>query len=307
MYPLFKRVGAPLLITPASFFSIAMCHSRTPQAIRGATRPDKPCANSVGLALSSHWCIIPHPDKVDKGGEDACYATTESAGVADGVGGWGSSTIDAGMYSKALIQATKSISETAAIGFVPSKQRASLPVARLWDAYKSVQKQKIVGSTTVTLISLDEGDSVLHTLNLGDSGFLVLRSDKSGQWDIVAQSAEQQHYFNCPFQLGTGCDDTPDHANCEELQVQPGDLVVLATDGVFDNIFTHKIVEIVSQAEDVDDTATAIATEAFRMASSLTGLTPFAIKANAVGYTFDGGKLDDITVLVARIVDFEAE
>jgi len=32
--------------------------------------------------------MIPHPDKVDKGGEDAYYAGKNIFAVADGVGGW---------------------------------------------------------------------------------------------------------------------------------------------------------------------------------------------------------------------------
>lgn len=32
--------------------------------------------------------MIPHPQKVAKGGEDAYYIAERSFGVADGVGGW---------------------------------------------------------------------------------------------------------------------------------------------------------------------------------------------------------------------------
>jgi protein phosphatase PTC7 len=32
--------------------------------------------------------MIPHPDKVSKGGEDALYAHDNILAVADGVGGW---------------------------------------------------------------------------------------------------------------------------------------------------------------------------------------------------------------------------
>lgn len=32
--------------------------------------------------------VIPHPDKIDKGGEDAYYISDNIIAVADGVGGW---------------------------------------------------------------------------------------------------------------------------------------------------------------------------------------------------------------------------
>jgi protein phosphatase PTC7 len=36
--------------------------------------------------------MIPHPDKVKKGGEDACFANSDMLLVADGVGGWAAVT-----------------------------------------------------------------------------------------------------------------------------------------------------------------------------------------------------------------------
>jgi len=40
------------------------------------------------LSLTTGGFIIPHPQKVAKGGEDAYYIGERSVGVADGVGGW---------------------------------------------------------------------------------------------------------------------------------------------------------------------------------------------------------------------------
>ena len=54
----------------------------------------------------------------------------------------------------------------------------------------------IVGSTTACLVSFDTSDNRLHTVNLGDSGYMVVRNGR-----VLARSQEQQHYFNTPFQL----------------------------------------------------------------------------------------------------------
>lgn len=43
---------------------------------------------------------------------------------------------------------------------------------------------------------LDKKSQMLHSANLGDSGFLVIR-----QGSVVHQSSEMQHYFNTPYQL----------------------------------------------------------------------------------------------------------
>ena len=51
----------------------------------------------------------------------------------------------------------------------------------------------------------------------------------------------QQHAFNTPLQLGPTMDDgslfdQPEDSDVYKLQLQAGDLVVLATDGVLDNM-----------------------------------------------------------------------
>lgn len=53
-----------------------------------------------------------------------------------------------------------------------------------------------VGSSTACIVVLDRSSHRLHTANLGDSGFLVVRGG-----EVVHRSDEQQHYFNTPFQL----------------------------------------------------------------------------------------------------------
>lgn len=40
-------------------------------------------------------------------------------------------------------------------------------------------------------------------VNLGDSGLIIFRDG-----NIVFKTVEQQHYFNCPYQLGTDSNDT---------------------------------------------------------------------------------------------------
>ena len=65
---------------------------------------------------------------------------------------------------------------------------------------------------------------------VGDSGFFLLRAGRlDGQVELLHRSREQQHYFNCPYQIGSGCDDTPDDASIEEFEVRAGDILLLAT------------------------------------------------------------------------------
>lgn len=53
-----------------------------------------------------------------------------------------------------------------------------------------------LGSSTACILILEHESSNLFTVNIGDSGFLVVRKGR-----VVHKSEEQQHYFNTPFQL----------------------------------------------------------------------------------------------------------
>jgi hypothetical protein len=87
-------------------------------------------------------------------------------------------------------------------------------------AYNDLESRGRQGSCTVCL-ALVTGDGQLHVLNLGDSGLHVVRDGMS-----VFSTNEQQHYFNCPFQLGMGSDDTPADADYYILtDISVGDVI----------------------------------------------------------------------------------
>jgi serine/threonine protein phosphatase PrpC len=52
-----------------------------------------------------------------------------------------------------------------------------------------VQKRKVMaGSATACILSIDKASGQLHSANLGDSGYLVIRNN-----DIVHKSDDMQH------------------------------------------------------------------------------------------------------------------
>lgn len=83
------------------------------------------------------------------------------------------------------------------------------------------------------------------------------------------------------------------------------DLVVLASDGFADNIFTHQLLQYAEKyyrdgmLKDLPIELTKIATT---RALDRTGDSPFAAKAREWGIEYVGGKVDDTTVIVAEIV-----
>lgn len=86
----------------------------------------------------------PHPDKVAKGGEDAYYIADNklSLGVADGVGGWADIGVDAGEYSRMLMDKARA----AARGTPPG---STAPQTILECAYKQTL---VRGSCTACIL-----------------------------------------------------------------------------------------------------------------------------------------------------------
>lgn len=233
--------------------------------------------------------IIPHPAKVAKGGEDAYFISEDmkTIGVADGVGGWSDIGVDPALYARMLMASGKySADSTYAVNREPVKIMS--------DAYE--HSSEIQGSATCCIVLLD--GFCLRTANLGDSGFMVIRGA-----DIVFRSKEQQHSFNFPYQLGTGSADMPSHAISVTVNIQPGDLVIVGTDGLWDNLYDDEIVELATSASEPMTIAQLIARQAHETAASKSVISPFAKAARENGYPLaTGGKMDDISVVVARVV-----
>mmetsp|Transcript_1884 Transcript_1884/g.3297 ORF Transcript_1884/g.3297 Transcript_1884/m.3297 type:complete len:450 (-) Transcript_1884:139-1488(-) len=240
--------------------------------------------------------MIPHPDKAYRGGEDALFVSTDfnAAGVADGVGGWSNQGIDPGLFSRQLMFGAKEAVED---------KGAKDPVRILSLAYKQV---RVPGSSTACIIVLDGDERMLRGANLGDSGILVLRGT-----EVLYRTVEQQHYFNCPFQLGSESVDTPESAIRIAVSVQEGDLVIMGTDGLWDNMYDKDMIEICANEASRDNSPETIFTQvlaerlalrAHHLAKNGVWQSPFAVKARQSGYRYLGGKMDDVTVVVCSIV-----
>jgi protein phosphatase PTC7 len=83
-----------------------------------------------------------------------------------------------------------------------------------------------------------------------------------------------------------------------------GILWLPGTDGLFDNLFGSEIEEILQETEGrscLQDLAWTIATVASMNSTSEDYDAPFAVAAESAGIEHIGGKVDDITVIVAVI------
>jgi protein phosphatase PTC7 len=243
-------------------------------------------------------------------GEDAYFVDQHALGVADGVGSWSNKGVDPGEIARKLMINSR----------VEINNGENDPRNALAKAYNTIvtKKQVKAGSSTACVLNLSNGK--LTTANLGDSGFILLRPFEGYpcEYEIIYKSPEQQVYFNCPKQLSVVPPETPNarnyiqsnpkEADKQQFDVQDGDLIICATDGLFDNLYNHQILKEASETcRDVGENyqvelARRLVIKARRVATDRTTFqTPFSDNASRNGYPHRGGKPDDITCVVARI------
>ncbi|KAL9034083.1 MAG: hypothetical protein Q9214_007209 [Letrouitia sp. 1 TL-2023] len=216
-----------------------------------------------------------------------------------------------------------------------------------------VKDTAIAGGGSTACVAVGEDDGHVEVANLGDSGFVQLRLNA-----VHYYSNPQTHAFNTPYQLsivppkvlarsrlfgGEPLRDFPRDASVTSHQVRDGDVLVFATDGVWDNLSSVELLRIVSrymtgfqawqsgdkgmtvsdglnnltqeggvpkQYENTLQTllATAITGEAKAASQNSRRDGPFAKEVQKFypHEDFHGGKVDDICVVVAIVVKIKS-
>jgi len=97
--------------------------------------------------------------------------------------------------------------------------------------------------------------------------------------------------------------DSPDTAINNSHLLKKGDIVVVASDGLFDNLYDRQIVKMVNQLKDRSERTIAkeLGHSAFNFSLNTKYNSPFSRGARKSGMPFEGGKPDDITVIVAKV------
>lgn len=150
---------------------------------------------------------------------------------------------------------------------------------------------------------VDDEDPIVRGLNFGDSGYMLIRRDKEGVPQKVFRTQERQYRFNAPWQCGTG-KPLPTNADVFLHFVQHNDVLVLASDGVFDNATESDILNCIRPTNDKWDinaqsAAKCIADKSLELSKDKNYDSPFAINSRAANKPHVGGKKDDITVVVS--------
>jgi len=259
--------------------------------------------------------------------EDAYFCASKALGVADGVGQmlhFSKYGVDSAAYALGLMDNAHSAlcpgAEVASIGDAEERSAAALKFAE--------EEVESYGASTICILCVE--GTTAGIANLGDSGVMVLRKTEGhddGRMEIVFKTDEQQHGWNFPFQLmripPALASKVPKSrrfdcaADCEtySFELMVGDLVLLYSDGLADNLHQHEIIEIVNRHVCALETppagsaasAEAVAEDLCLVANERSldddAEVPFNVTALEYGHVFNGGKADDITVVCAWVID----
>ncbi|CAM9252211.1 unnamed protein product [Hapterophycus canaliculatus] len=258
--------------------------------------------------------MIARPDKAARGGDDAFFVNVGDSGaldigVFDGVGGWASLGHDPGVFSRGFAKATAAnitaqrAEEMISLMRSQKEGQASPRFAKGVDLQQALEHATAnaasagnQGTCTACVVTFDPVYGMLNGLNVGDSGALLVRRDAQGTPFVALRTATQRHKFNQPYQLGTGSRDRAHDAREFLFYVRAGDVIILATDGLFDNMYEEDILTCIKEASDSDveavaraahkepvDLAAALARRAFNLSRDKERLTPWEEEAVAAG------------------------
>jgi len=290
-----------------------------------------------------------------RSGQDAFFfsqvgnTNTTTFGVADGVGGWVESGLDPADFSHGLCEYMACAARSWPHGF---NTTALHPKDLLQVAYDEVtDDDSIEGGGSTACLAVAEPDGNVEVANLGDSGFMHL-----GLNAVRHFTQPQTHAFNTPYQLSktpqrmlvqmavfrgpSTLSDLPKESGITHHKVRHGDVLVFATDGVWDNLSPQDALGIVSRhmvdlgawvekdgtIEVGQDLAKLVQADSARKADSsslqakvavaiakeakVTGLNtrrdgPFAkeVQRYYPGENWHGGKPDDIAAVVAVVLE----
>jgi serine/threonine protein phosphatase PrpC len=259
---------------------------------------------SSTLAFQSAVCALPREDtKVGfpRASEDAYFVLrapdgTFSAGVSDGVGGLRGHGVDPGAFSSALM--------TAAAGAAAA---GAAPRAALKRASAAVLAARTFGGATALLFRAStSGDVACATI--GDCTLFV--ADESGR--VVSATERQLKKFDTPAQLGLLPPEAPP-VSFDDVRaaldfsatVARGWTLIACTDGLTDNVFQHEIEAIIQSgaAGSARTLARALVARARAGATDRSRDSPFSLAAKDADILWRaGGRADDISVLVVRVV-----
>lgn len=203
-----------------------------------------------------------------------------------------------------------------------------------FDSSKGILRSANLGDSG--FLVLRPGSSTVAVGKDEKKGAVNEEGDRIGLHVIHHQSKPQTHGFNTPLQLSKlppeyrfdgSIDSQPSHADTFSCRLMDGDIVLAATDGFWDNVSTSEVLQLVAfirqkhrvawldRMSDISidhvaeerDLANVLAHNLLQYALmcqfSTTKTSPFERDAARHGIHYPGGKVDDVAILTALVVE----
>lgn len=301
-------------------------------SVVSGTKPFRAALLPKPLTLRYSASCCPHPNKVKNGKKGICtrkhglagedsfsvsiMGTSSMLAVADGVFQWSFKDIDSGIFSSGLTNHIGEFFETAvshrqatstspeAYARRPPRVRIPSTHAMFNSAWRHVQQKRLQGSATLCVATFDGLTGTLDTANLGDSGLIVFRDIGTPEAHVSFRTRSQEHRFGQPFQLGHhSASDHPWNASHAMTVLKEGDVIVVGTDGLWDNLRTSELLELFQKEARRWNCAAKVLKAAFDVSMNKNASSPWSEAATEeLNFFYSGGKADDITVLIAEVV-----
>jgi len=290
------------------------------------------------LCFSAQCYQKQHSEKTRKGIRDAdvTLGSPMILGVADGVSQVEEFGIDASLLPRELMMHCQDLGDNQLTPGYKSRPQDKYrgPIPLLTEAFQATDDT--LGSTTATLALLDNSTKIhgrphpmIAVITVGDCQLLVLRrtQGRGSRLESVFQTEMQRidGHVQTPLQIARiNADIDPAFHDDITLEViergsavhcvsaYEGDIIVMGTDGVFDNLFCREVIEIcnnvlqpnrkgnqpTSLLKSLGQQIVAAAhAKTVRGANKLLPDTPIG----------RGGKVDDTAVVVAEVVEWTQE
>lgn len=253
-----------------------------------------------------------------KAGDDAMLVLPLVLAIADGVSGWDDDLLkqgDLGTWLRLMLETLLRLMTEYKINHAPHPIKRRDIDQILDDLFLHtlhlMDLQNLKGLLTL-ILAMITGDA-LRMILIGDLRLFVFRNG-----EILVLNEEQMVLPLCPQQIGTQTlSQLPlDMAWVLLVPLEENDIIFLCSDGILDNLYVHEIIEYLDEflnvkKDDLKRVASRFIIKAKEVAFDDFAYTPYNEKVNllplelASSTPSQGGKLDDMSLCIARVVPFD--
>lgn len=259
----------------------------------------------------------PHGSPADtlsiKAGDDAMLVSPTVLAIADGVSGWESKGehCSSGIWSRSMVETLSRLMTEYKLNHTPHHLNKRDIDQILDDSYLHTSHlmdlQNMRGSSTLILGMLS--GEYLKMISIGDSKMYIIRDG-----EIIKTNEEQMISDLCPQQIGTQTltNFPSEMAWVHSIKLEPNDIVLACSDGISDNLYEWEILHYVdshlSGKGDLRSIANKLLIKAKEIGFDDYAFTPYNEKVNALPekkygkHSSMGGKLDDMSICIAKVV-----